>query len=64
MTDVGMPVDMNRAARQAATVDQAGVIEGITENGVFALRQGADESEVGGEAAAEDERRLGAFPGR
>src|SRR5262249_54908459 len=62
VVDVGVAVDVDAGAGQPAAVDQAGVVEGVAEDGVRAAGEAAHQGEVGGEAAGEDEGGLGRFP--
>ena len=62
MVGVGMAVNVNGSPGQPATIDEAGVIELVTEDGVFAVDQGGDYRQVGGKAAAEHQGGLGFFP--
>ena len=62
MIDIVVSINVDGGAGQTATVDQAGVIERIAEDGVRAAGQRADDGEIGGVTAAENEGRLRALP--
>ena len=54
-------IDEARGPREAAAVDEAGVILGVGEDGVAFVDERGNDAGVGGEAGGEDQRRLGAF---
>ncbi len=49
------------SAREAAAVDQAGVVFGVGVDGIFAVHQRGDRAQICGETGGEYQRGLGAF---
>ena len=54
---------MHGGARQPAAIDQAGMIEGVAKHRIVRSCQGSDQTDIGGEAAAENQTRGRLFPG-
>src|SRR5262249_56724553 len=61
--DVAVGVDVHGGARQAAAVDDAGVVERVAEDLVTAADEGADRADVGLVARGKEQRRLGTLEG-
>ena len=61
MIDVGVAVNVHFGTRQAAAVDQAGVVFGVGVDRVLAIHQCGHRAEVGGEAGGEHQCGFGAF---
>src|SRR5262249_46778191 len=64
MIQIVVAINMDRGARQAAAVDQAGMVEGVAEDGILFAGESTDGGEVGGVTAAENEGGLRFLPVR
>ena len=58
---IGVRVNLDIGPRQTAAVDQAGVVLGVAEDDIAAVRQTGQRADVRGKSGREDQRGLGLF---